>query len=109
MKAARMATLKGFALFFLGLGMAGLIVSSLISMQYLNTLPQSPVPEEMRVTPRAIHGMVVYQTKEEDRKLNLIDRSAVTEFIIGIVLGVVYMEKWGSAQSHAAEEEDDMA
>ena len=39
MKAARLAALKFFALLFLLPGLAGLIVSAIISTQYLDTLP----------------------------------------------------------------------
>ena len=56
MKPAQMATLKFFSLLFLLPGLAGLIVSAMISTHYLDTLPKSPAPEQMRITPRNIHG-----------------------------------------------------
>ena len=77
MKAARLVTLKFFALLFLLPGLAGLIISAMISMHYLDTMPRWPVPEENRVVPRGIHGITIYQTPAEDRELNLIEYSSV--------------------------------
>ena len=70
MKPAQMAALKFFSLLFLLPGLAGLIVSAMISTHYLDTLPKWPAPDQMRITPRDIHGTVVYQTEEENRRLN---------------------------------------
>jgi hypothetical protein len=109
MKAARLATLKFFALLFLLPGLAGLIVSAMISTHYLDTMPTSPAPEENRVVPRGIHGTTVYQTPAEDRELNLIEYSSVGVFLVGLALGVVYLEKWGSMQSRASDEESELA
>ena len=108
MRAARLATLKFFALLFLLPGLAGLIVSAMISTHYLDTMPKWPVPEENRVVPRGIHGTTVYQTPAEDRTLNRIEYSSVGIFLVGLVLGVVYLEKWGSTQG-ATDEESKLA
>jgi hypothetical protein len=109
MKTERLATLKFFALLFLLPGLAGLIVSATISIHYLDTMPKWPAPEENRVVPRGIHGITIYQTPAEDRELNLIEYSSVGVFLAGLGLGVVYLEKWGSLQSRAAEEESRLA
>ncbi|MGA3265018.1 MAG: hypothetical protein ABSC47_13355 [Terracidiphilus sp.] len=109
MKPAQLATLKFFSLLFLLPGLAGLIISAMISMHYLDTLPKFPAPEELRIIPRNIHGILVYQTQEEDRKLSLIEGSSVGVFVIGLGLGLVYLEKWGSARTSAAEEDDQLA
>ena len=108
MKSAPLATLKFFALLFLLPGLAGLIVSAMVSTHYLDTLPRYPVLEQNRVIPRGIDGITVYQTPQENRKLNLMEFSSVGVFVVGLVLSLVYLEKWGSAQSLAAEEEADM-
>jgi hypothetical protein len=107
MKTANLAMLRFFSLLFLLAGLAGLIGSAMISTHYLDTLPQSPAPDEMRVVPRGIHGAVVYQTVEEDRRLSLIEDSSVGIFLIGLGFGLVYLEKWGSARSLAAEQDDE--
>lgn len=109
MKAARLTTLKFFALLFLLPGLAGLIVSAMISMHYLEVMPRGPVLVEGRIVPREIHGIVVYQTQQEDRRLNLIEFSSVGVFVIGLGLGLVYLEKWGSTQIPAGEEQTTFA
>jgi hypothetical protein len=109
MRPAQLATLRFFALLFILPGLAGLIVSAWISTQYLETMPRGPVQSENRVVPREIHGIVVYQTEEENRKLNLIEYSSVGVFVAGLVLGLVYLEKWGATQARYGEEEDELA
>ncbi|MDR3751536.1 MAG: hypothetical protein P4K94_08635 [Terracidiphilus sp.] len=109
MKAAQLATLKFFSLLFLLPGLAGLIISAMISTHYLGTLPKWSTPEEMRTIPRNINGTVVYQTQEEDRKLSLIEDSSVGVFVVGLGLGLVYLEQWGSSRATASEEDDTLA
>jgi len=106
MKAKQLATLKFFSLLFLLPGLAGLIISAIISTNYLDTLPKSPTMNELRTVPREINGAVVYQTAQENRRLNIIEYSSVGVFILGLGLGLVYLEQWGSAQASAAEQED---
>ncbi|HXR38424.1 MAG TPA: hypothetical protein VN776_05005 [Terracidiphilus sp.] len=101
-----MATLKTFALALILPGLAGLIVSAMISVHYLDTMPRWPSPQELRTVPRNIHGIVVYQTEAEDRKLNLIEYSSVGVFVAGLGLSLVYLERWGARQLPAGEEED---
>ena len=104
MKTSGLATLKFFSLLFLLPGIAGLIFAAMISTQYADTLPNSPVPEERRMIPRNIHGIVVYQTEQEDMHLTICEDSSVVIFCIGIGLGLVYLEKWGSRQLRSEEE-----
>jgi hypothetical protein len=108
MNAAKLAMLRFFALLFLLPGLAGLIVSAMISTSYLETMPKSPEPDQMRMTPRNIHGIVVYQTVEEDQRLSLMEGASVGIFVVGLGLGLVYLEKWGSARSHASEYDDEL-
>jgi hypothetical protein len=42
---------------------------------------------------------VVYQTPEEDRRLNLMEYSSVGIFLVGLGLSIVYLERWGRARS----------
>jgi len=106
MKPAKLATLKFFALLFLLPGLAGLIVSAMISTHYRDTLPKWATPEQMRVVPRNIGGTVVYQTVQEDHRLSLIQDTSVGVFVIGLGLGLVYLEKWGSSRVMLGEEEE---
>lgn len=103
----RLAALKFFALLFLLPGLAGLIISAMISTHYLDTMPRQPVPEQNRIVPRGIHGITVYQTPEENRDLNVIEYTSVGVFLTGLVIGAIYLEKWGSMQSRAGEEESE--
>lgn len=75
----------------------------MISTHYLEVLPKLPVPEQSRMVPRGIHGVTVYQTAQEDQNLNRMEYSSVGIFSIGLILGLVYLEKWGAAQTSAAE------
>jgi len=109
MKAAKLAALKFFALLFLLPGLAGLIISAMISTHYLDTMPQRPVPEEHRLVPRGIHGTTVYQTPAENRDLNLVEYASVGVFVVGLVLGAVYLERWGAAQSAEEMEDSELA
>jgi hypothetical protein len=99
MKSAHLALFRIVALAFLLPGLAGLVISAFLSSTYLDTLPASPMPAEMRTTPRTIHGVVVYQTPEEDRRLNLMEYSSVGIFLVGLGLSIVYLERWGRARS----------
>jgi hypothetical protein len=109
MRTAHLAALRFFSLLFLLPGLAGLIVSAMISTHYLEVMPRGPVMVEGRIVPREIHGIVVFQTPEENRKLSTIEYSSVGVFLFGLGLGLVYLEKWGSLQVPAGEEKDEMA
>jgi hypothetical protein len=111
MKAARLATLRFFALLFLLFGLAGLIASATISTYYLDVMPRvptpgEPTPGETRVVPRNIHGVTVYQSAKEDQRLNAWEYSSVGVFLVGLVLSAVYLEKWGTMRAGASKEED---
>jgi hypothetical protein len=102
-----MAALRILALVFLLPGLAGLVVSAVISTSYLDTLPRSPAPEQLRVVPRNIHGTVVYQTEKEDRRLSLMEDSSVAVFVIGLGLGLFYLARWGNVRSSELELDDE--
>jgi len=109
MTRAKLAALRFFALLFILPGLAGLIVSAMISTHYLEVMPRSPVLVEGRIVPREIHGIVIYQTTDENRQLNLIEYSSVGIFVLGLGLGLVYLEKWGALQSRASEKQSGFA
>jgi hypothetical protein len=52
--------------------------------------------------------MAVYQTPDEDRKLSLIEDTSVGVFVLGLGLGLFYLEEWGRAQQRAGEEENEL-
>jgi hypothetical protein len=76
----------------------------MISTYYMNTLPRFPDPRHLRMEPRNISGYIVYQTVEEDRRLDLIEFSSVGIFLIGLTAGVIYLRKWGIERAIEAED-----
>ncbi|HWG20231.1 MAG TPA: hypothetical protein VG225_06845 [Terracidiphilus sp.] len=109
MSRQQLGLLRFVSLLFLLPGLAGLVFSAMISTQYLETMPRSPVPAEMRMVPRNIHGIVIYQTADEDRKLTVMEDASVGVFLVGLGLGLVYLRKWGIAQALGAEDEEKYA
>jgi hypothetical protein len=103
MKRTHLALLKFLALLFLLPGLGGLIFSAMVSTDYLQQMPKSPAPSEQRMTPRNVHGVVIYQTVREDQRLSIMEYTSVSVFLIGLVLGIVYLEKWSSARQSEME------
>ncbi len=106
MKDEYLPTLRSLALAFILPGLAGLIISAMISATYLTDLPRLPDPPAMRLVPRNIHGIVIYQTEKEDRTLDLIEYSSVVVFLAGLGMGLVYLRKWGIARAIEAEDDE---
>jgi hypothetical protein len=91
---------------FLLPGLAGLIAASMISASYQENLPKMPDPQMMRMTPREIHGLTMYQAATEDRRLNIIEYSSSAVFLVGLGLSLVYLRKWGVARAIEGEAGD---
>lgn len=106
MDAAQLRGLRFGAFFFLLPGLGGMLAAAILSTNYLENLPRLPVPVEMRYTPRNIHGTVVYETEEEDRRLTVLEYTSTGVFLLGIGLGVVYLRQWGIANAISAEEDE---
>lgn len=109
MKASTLKTLRVLALLFLFPGMGGLFYSAYLSTSYLESLPRMPDPTESRMIPREIHGTVVFQNEAENRRLTLCETTSVAIFVVGLVLGVVYLEKWAALRSSEGEERNGYA
>jgi predicted Na+-dependent transporter len=105
-KAPQLATMRFLALLFLLPGLAGMILSATISSHYAHTLPTWPHPADQRMIPRNIHSVIVYQTVEEDRRLDLMEYTSVVVFLIGLGMGCVYLNRWGIAEAIGAMEDD---
>lgn len=103
----RLGMLRILTLLFLLPGLAGVILSAWVSTTYLENLPRMPMPVEQRMTPRNIHGVVVYQSTAEDRRLELLQDGSVGVFVVGLGLGLVYMRKWGLAQALTGSEDEE--
>ncbi len=109
MNRQQLGMLRFFSLLFLLPGLAGLIFSAMVSTSYLERLPRGPVPAEMRMIPRNIQGIVVYQTQEEDQRLTLMEDTSVGVFLVGLTLGLVYLRKWGIVHALGGEDDDVLA
>jgi len=68
-------------------GLGAFLYSRVIWDRYLHDLPRSPNESERRLYPLNIHGVVVFQTVEEQRHLWLFDRGGITVFFLGLLLG----------------------
>ena len=58
------------------------------------------------MVPRNINGYTVYQSTDEDRRLDTIEYSSVGVFLIGLSAGLVYFRKWGIARALEAEDDE---
>ena len=87
-------------------GPGGLITSAMVSTYYRNTLPRFPDPQQLRMQPRNISGYIVYQTVEEERKLDLLDILVCRLFLIGLTAGLIYLQKWGLERAIEAEDDE---
>jgi len=106
MKSSQLAAMRRISLALILPGLAGLIVSSMISVHYLDTMPRWSSAQQFRTVPRNIHGIVVYQTPAEDKLLNLFEYISIGVFLPGLALGLVYLEKWSSRQPKALDEDE---
>jgi len=95
-----------FSLLFLGSGLLGLMISAALSAHYVNTLPRFPDPENLRMIPRNIDGYTVYQTDDENRRLDRAEYVSMGVFLIGVGVGLVYFQKWGLARAIESKQED---
>ena len=86
--------------------LAGLVISAMVSTYYLEILPRTPIAGELRMTPRSIHGTLVYQTELEDRRLTIMEDTSAGVFLIGLGLGLVYLRKWGIANALSGERDE---
>lgn len=106
MKPTQLRTLRTISLALILPGLAGLILSAMFSLHYLDTMPRWSSPEEQRTVPRAIRGIVVYQTAQENRNLDLIEYPSIGVFLAGLGLGLLYLERWSVRQGRMAGEDD---
>jgi hypothetical protein len=106
MENENLTTTRFFSLLFLGSGLLGLMISAALSAHYVNTLPKRPDPQNLRMIPRDIDGYTVYQTDDENRTLDRAEFGSMGVFLLGIVVGLVYFQKWGLARAIESKEED---
>lgn len=104
-KTNSLSLLQFFSLLFLVPGIFGLVVSTILSTSYLATLPRIPDPQTLRMTPREIHGVTVFETEQEDETLTRVEYAALGCFIVGLVFGVMYIEKRSALRAMETEQE----
>lgn len=68
----------------------GLLWTMAIYNVYLDNLPRSPNPTTGNIYPLNIHGVGVYQTLEQRRHLDNVERGSWGIGILGIVLGLIW-------------------
>jgi hypothetical protein len=77
------------------IGLAGLFWSSSIWYDYQRTLPRHPESAVGRIYPLNVHGIVVYQTREERNWLDEIQYSSIAVFAVGALMGLIYQKRFG--------------
>ena len=83
----------GIAIGFVGL--AGILWTSSLWYQYQSTLPRRPDPVAGRVYPLNVHGIVVYQTRDERNRLDEVQYSSIGVFALGVLIGALHRKKFG--------------
>jgi hypothetical protein len=101
-----LAKLRLFSFCCLLPGLFGLTLATCVSTHYMNALPKFPDPLVQRMVPRNICGYVIYQTDEEARRLDFVEYSSVGLFSLGLITGLVYLQKWGIARAIEAEDDE---
>jgi len=81
------------------IGLVGFSWSSSLWYQYQRTLPRHPDPAAGNVYPLNIHGIVVYQTRDERNWLNEVEYSSIAVFAVAALMGLVHERKFGRPQT----------
>jgi len=77
------------------LGLVGISWSSSLWYQYQRTLPRHPDPVAGRIYPLNVHGIVVYQTRDERNWLDEVEYSSALVFAASIFMGAIHHKKFG--------------
>jgi len=77
------------------IGLAGILWTSSIWYEYQRALPRHPDPVTGHVYPLNVHGIVVYQTRDERNRLAEIQYSSIAVFAVGALMGLIYQKKFG--------------
>jgi hypothetical protein len=77
------------------IGLAGILWTSCLWYEYQRTLPRRPDPVTRRVYPLNVHGIVVYQTRDERNWLDEIQYSSIAVFAASALIGALHQKKFG--------------
>ena len=76
-------------------GLAGWIWAAQLENHYQETLPRSTNSVTGSIYPLNVHGIVVYQTRDERNWLKELHYSSFAVFLIGGLMGLVYEKRYG--------------
>jgi len=77
-------------------GLVGILWTASIWYEYQRVLPRRPDQPAGRVYPLNVHGIVVYQTREERDWLNEIQYSSIALFAASALMAAIYKKKFGT-------------
>jgi len=81
------------------IGLAAWIYAGQLEYQYQATLPRSPSPATGNIYPLNVHGIVVYQTRDERNWLDEIQYSSFAVFLAGALMSLLHTKKFGMPPS----------
>jgi len=85
------------------IGLAGVVWTSSLWYEYQKTLPRRPDSLAGRVYPLNVHGIVVYQTRDERDRLREIQYSSIAIFLasaLNVLGGPAHLGYHGSQYHH---------
>ncbi len=94
MSALRKRIWRTIAIVLMVPALAVWLYSGTIWNRYLRTLPHAPDQTTGRIYPRNIHGIVVFQTLAEERRLDLTQNISIGVFFLGLVIGALEEKNW---------------
>jgi hypothetical protein len=77
------------------IGLGGWIWSANLTFAYQARLPRHADPTTGNVYPLNVHGIVVYQTRDERNFLDDLQYSSIAVFVAGLLTGAIYKKRWG--------------
>ena len=79
--------------------LAAWLYAGVIWSRYMHTLPRTANPATGNIYPRNVHGIVVFQTHQEELQLDLIENISGGVFIVGFVIGALEERSWRKTAS----------
>jgi hypothetical protein len=77
--------------------LAAWLYAAVIWNRYMRTLPRDADPDAGNIYPRNIHGIVVFQTRQEKLSLDLIENISGGVFTLGFLIGALEERNWRKA------------
>jgi hypothetical protein len=83
----------GVTLFLIGFG--GWVWSAALTFHYQAILPRRPDPTAGNVYPLNVHGIVVYQTRDQRSLLDEMEYSSIAVVAVSALMAAIHQKKWG--------------